>query len=62
MELARLVAVEEAAQRLTLQAVAHLAAGDPAAAKQDLTRAQGLRRGPFNELLIGFADRIEAES
>jgi hypothetical protein len=61
MELATLVAAEEAAERLMLQGVAHLAVGDPAAAKRDLTRAQGLCRTPFNELLIGFAEQIEAE-
>jgi hypothetical protein len=61
MELGRLIEVEEAAERLTLQGIAHLAAGDPEAATADLSVAQGLRRAPFAETLLGFVREIERQ-
>ena len=60
MDLATLIAVERAAERLTLQGAAYLAADDPVAAGRDLTRALGLCRTPLAELLLGFARKLEA--
>ena len=60
MDLGRLIAVEEAAERLTAQGVAHLAAADPRAALRDLGQALGLRHEPFAELLLRFARRLDA--
>lgn len=59
MDLANLTAVEQAAERLTALGVAHLATGDPAAARDDLTQALDLRHTPFAELLLGFAEEIQ---
>lgn len=61
MDLGGLLAVERAAERLTLRGVARLAADDPAAAGQDLSQALGLRRAPISALLLGFALKLEAE-
>ncbi len=54
------MAVEEAAERLTVQAVAHMATADFAAALRDLDVAICLRREPFAELLLGFARYLDA--
>jgi len=61
MELGKLIEVEEAAERLTLQGIAHLAAGDPATATTDLSVALGMRREPFAEILLGFAREIQRQ-
>ena len=61
MELGRLIEVEEAAERLTLRGIMLLATGDPATAADDLALAQGLRRTPFAETLLGFAREIERQ-
>lgn len=58
MELAGLAAIEEAAERLTLLAVADLAAARPAAARERLRRALALRHEPLAELLLGFAAEL----
>jgi len=60
MELGALIGVEETAERLTAQGVAHLAAADLAAALCNLDEAIGLRREPFAELLLGFARHLDA--
>jgi hypothetical protein len=60
MDLASLLQVEDAAERLTLRGVARLAAGESEAARQHLLRVLALRRTPFAELLMGFAGAIEA--
>jgi Tfp pilus assembly protein PilF len=61
MDLAMLIEVEEAADRLTALGVAQLAAGDPAAAKRKLTGAIGLRRTRLAELVLGFAEALEEQ-
>ncbi len=61
MDLAKLIAVEQAAERLTALGVVQLAAGDPVAASGDLTRALGLYRTPFARLLLGFAQETAAQ-
>lgn len=61
MDLAMLIEVEEAADRLTALGVAQLAAGDPAAAKRNLTGALGLRRTRLAELVLGFAEALEEQ-
>jgi len=58
MDLAPLAAIEEAARRLTLLAVADLAAGEPAAAGEHLRRALALQHEPLAELLLGFAAEL----
>ncbi len=58
MALGPLIGVEEAAERLTAQGVAHLAAADLTAALRDLDEAIGLRRESFAELLRGFARHL----
>lgn len=59
MDLAALIEVEGAAERLTILSIAHLAADDPVAARGELTRVLGLRRAPFAELVLGFAKHLE---
>lgn len=61
MDLAALLAVERAAEQYTLRGVTQLAAGDPVAARQHLSRALGLHRTPIAALLLGFARTLEAE-
>jgi len=61
IELAKLIEVKQAAERLTRLGVAHLTVGDAAAARDDLSRALGLRREPFAEMLLGFTRRLEVE-
>ncbi len=60
MALGLLIAVEQAAERLTAQAVAHIAAAELAAARRELNKAIGLRREPFAERLLGFARHLDA--
>lgn len=60
MDLAPLVAVVKAAERLTARGVTHLAAADLPAALRDLDEAIGLRCEPFAELLLGFARHLDA--
>ena len=61
MDLATLIRIDEAAERLLAQGVAHLAAGDPVAAQGKLTRVPGLRAEPLAELLLGFAQTLAEE-
>jgi hypothetical protein len=61
MELGRLIEVEQAAERLTLLGITHLAGGDPAAATDKLTLAQGLHRSHFAEVLLDFARELGAQ-
>ncbi|MCU0834110.1 MAG: hypothetical protein MUC77_06685 [Chromatiaceae bacterium] len=59
LELAPLLAVEQAAEQLMRDALARLAERDATAALSALGRARTLRREPFGGLLLGFA-RAEA--
>lgn len=61
MDLAKLIEVEQAADRLTALGVACLSAGDPAAARRDLTQALGLHRTRLTELVLGFAEARERQ-
>ena len=61
MELATLIEVEQAAERLTRLGVAHLTVGDATAARNHLSRALRLHREPFAEMLLGFTRRVEVE-
>jgi len=61
MDLANLIAVEQAAERLTALGVTHLAAGNPMTASDDLTRALGLYHTPFARLLRDFVREIAAQ-
>jgi hypothetical protein len=58
MDLAPLLAVERAAESLITQAVAELAAGQPAAAIECLMRAQGLITDPLIGHLTTFAKTL----
>jgi len=62
MDLTLLQAVEQAADHQLRQAVAHLAAGDSAAAERAARRALALRRTPLAQRLAGLigARRHEA--
>ena len=60
MDLGPLIAVEEAAERLTARGIAHLAAADLAAAVRDLEGAIRLRRDGFTELLVGFTRQLDS--
>ncbi len=60
MALGLLMAVEEAAERLTAQAVARFATDDLSLALRNLEQAVGLRREPFSELLLEFARHLDA--
>lgn len=62
MDLSHLIAVEQAAERLILRGIGHLAAGEHAAAGVELKRAHDLRREPFTLLLRGFAGELAQES
>lgn len=59
LELAPLLAVEEAAERLIGGALVRLAQGDAAGALSALDRSRNLRRDPLSDILLGFA-RAEA--
>ncbi|MCB2263239.1 MAG: hypothetical protein LGR52_09940 [Candidatus Thiosymbion ectosymbiont of Robbea hypermnestra] len=61
MDLTKLTAVEQAAERLTALGIAHLATGDPATASNRLTRALGLHRTPLTERLLGFAEQLRKD-
>ena len=55
MDLAALIAVEVASERLICAAVGELASGDMRAARSKLERARGLSDDPLIDLLIGFS-------
>lgn len=57
MDLAPLLAVEQAADRLLGRALAQLAGGDGPGAVATLTRARGLSGEPLIRHVLGFARR-----
>ncbi len=61
MELDRLLAAERAAERSLVHGIAHLAGGDPEAARVDLGHSLRLQRTPLAELLLRFARRREQD-
>lgn len=58
MDLAPLLAVEQAAASLIVQAVAELAAGQPAGAVESLSRARALSADPLIAHLAAFAQTL----
>jgi hypothetical protein len=58
MDLSQLLDVEQAADGLLREALARLAAGDARAAADSLTHVRTLRRDPFLDLLLGFAQTL----
>ncbi|MCG6862321.1 MAG: hypothetical protein LJE70_13755 [Chromatiaceae bacterium] len=60
MELTTLIEAEDAAERLVQLGVAHLAAGDTVAARGEFVQALALRRAPLAQVLLGFADKLNA--
>lgn len=58
MDLADLLRVEQAAENLLTQAVAHLATGDAGAARTALMQSLALRRTPCAERLLGFVRQM----
>lgn len=61
MELVRLLAAERAAECSLVQGIAHLAGGDPEAARLDLSKSLRLQRTPLAELLLGFTRKREQD-
>ncbi len=61
IDLSLLLTVERVADRLLRDALARLAAGDPRKAAATLTHAMTLRRDPFLDLLVGFAQSLVGE-